>query len=114
MAEFEDITIGKLTFKFNKPEQTIAVEIPITGGTAILTSKKISTTNNDVKVEINGEKKFSFKITKELTAIGSNNKNTYYKLLSGNMERNGIIPDYEGEDFKEKFNQFILIRSYFL
>lgn len=108
MAEFEDITIGKLTFKFNKPEQTIAVEIPITGGTAILTSKKISTTNNDVKVEIKGEKQFSFKINKELTAIGSNKKNTYYKLLSANMERNGITPDYEGDDFKEKFNQFIL------
>lgn len=24
------------------------------------------------------------------------------------MEKNGIIPDYEGEDFKEKFDNFIL------
>lgn len=61
-----------------------------------------------MKVEVNGKQKFSFKVNKALTAIGSNNRSKYYKLLSGNMEKNGIIPDYEGEDFKEKFDNFIL------
>lgn len=107
MAEFKEISIGKLRFKFNQPEKEIAVVIPIGDGTAILTSKQASGTAYDVKVEINGKQKFSFKVNKAMTAIGSNNRNTYYKLLSGNMEKCGITPDYDGENFKEKFDNFI-------
>lgn len=107
MAEFKEIIIGKLTFKFNQPEKEITVEIPIEGGTAILTSKQANVTAYDMNGEIEGEKKFSFKVNKIITAIGSNNKNNYYKILSGNMEKNEMIPDYEGEDFKEKFNNFV-------
>lgn len=107
MAEFEEITVGNLTFKFNQPEKGIVVEIPIDGGTAILTSRQASVTAYDMTGEIDGEKKFSFKVDKIITAIGSNNKNHYYKVLCGNMEKHEMIPDYEGEDFKEKFNNFV-------
>lgn len=107
MAEFDEISIGKLIFKFNQPEKEIAVVMPIGEGTAILTSKQASGTAYDMKVEVNGKQKFSFKVNKALTAIGSNNRSTYYKLLSGNMEKNGITPDYDGENFKEKFDNFI-------
>lgn len=106
MAEFEDITIGQLTFKFNQPEKEIAVDIPIAGGIATLTSKPINISTYDVIVKIKEEKKFSFKTDKMITAIGSNTNNKYYKLLSGNMEKQSIVPDYEGENFKEKFNNF--------
>lgn len=107
MAEFKEITIGKLKFNFNQPEKEISVEIPIECGTAILTSRQASVTAYDVTGEIDGQKKFSFKVNKIITAIGSNNKNNYYKILSGNMEKNEMIPDYEGKDFKEKFNNFV-------
>lgn len=106
MAEFEDITIGQLTFKFNQPEKEIAVDIPIAGGIATLTSKPINISTYNVIVKIKEEKKFSFKTDKMITAIGSNTNNKYYKLLSGNMEKQSIVPDYEGENFKEKFNNF--------
>jgi hypothetical protein len=106
MAEFEDITIGQLTFKFNQPEKEIAVDIPIAGGIATLTSKPINISTYDVIVKIKEEKKFSFKTDKMITAIGSNTNNKYYKLLSGNMEKQSIVPDYEEENFKEKFNNF--------
>ena len=107
MAEFEDVSIGRLTFKFNQPEKEIAVDIPITGGNATLTSKPVNISIYDVMVKIKDEKKFSFKIDKIITAIGSNNNSKYYKLLRGNMEKQGIVPNYDGDDFKEKFNNFI-------
>ena len=106
MVEFEDIKIGQLTFKFNQPEKEIAVDIPIAGGIATLTSKPINISTYDVIVKIKEEKKFSFKTDKIITAIGSNTNNKYYKLLSGNLEKQGIVPDYEGKNFKEKFNNF--------
>lgn len=107
MVEFKEIPIGNLTFKFNQPEQEIAVEIPIEGGAAILTSRQASVTAYEMKGEIEGEEKFTFKIDKIITAIGSNNKSNYYKILFGNMEKHQMVPDYEGQDFKEKFKNFV-------
>ena len=80
---------------------------PIAGGIATLTSKPVNISTYDVMVKIGDEKKFSFKIDKMITAIGSNNNSKYYKLLRGNMEKHGIVPNYDGDDFKEKFNNFI-------
>ena len=107
MVEFEDITIGQLTFKFNQPQKEIAVDIPIAGGIANLTSKPVSISTYDVIVKIENEKKFNFKIDKTITAIGSTNSSKYYKLLKGNMEKQGIVPSYDGDNFKEKFDNFI-------
>ena len=107
MAEFEDITMDQLTFKFNQPEKEVTVDIPIAGGIATLTSKPVSSSTYDVMVKIGEEKKFNFKIDKIITAIGSNNNSKYYKLLKGNMEKHGIVPSYDGDNFKEKFDNFI-------
>jgi len=107
MAEFENIEIGKLILRFNQPEREISVHLPIEGGTATLISKQVDIKLFEVRFEIENKKLFHFKIDKILTAIGSNNKSKYYKLLCGNMEKHGIIPDFEGEDFKEKFDAFV-------
>lgn len=107
MSDFEDIVIGKLTFRFNQPEQEVAVDIPLKDGVATLISKPSSEKMYNVRLEFNGVEMFHFVIDKIITDIGSSAKSNYYKILSGNMEKNGLEPDYEGEDFKEKFNNFI-------
>ena len=93
MAEFEDITMDQLTFKFNQPEKEVAVDIPIAGGIATLTTKPVNISTYDVMVKIGEEKKFNFKINKIITDIGSNTNSKYYKLLKGNMEKHGIVPE---------------------
>ena len=105
---FESITIGKLTFSFNKKRKEICAEFPIVTGKAKLISKQTSTMYYQVKVEINNEEKFNFKIKQIITSIGSNKKSDYYANLSNNMEICSITPDYEGKDFNEKFSRFAL------
>jgi hypothetical protein len=61
-----------------------------------------------VRVEINDEEKFNFKIKHIITAIGSNKKSDYYANLYDKMEVSGITPDYAGKDFNEKFKRFAL------
>lgn len=107
MADFENVAIGKLILRFNQPEKEISAHFPIEGGTATLISKQLDVKLYEIRVEIDNQKLFHFKIDKILTAIGSNNKSKYYKLLYGNMEKQGIIPDFAGENFKEKFDEFV-------
>lgn len=107
MSDLDEIKIGKLTFRFNKADREITVDIPTADGIATLTSK-LTDSNYEVTVKIGGDEKFSFKTDKMLTAIGSTNRDKYYKILKGNMEKSKIFPDYEGDEFNEKFNNFIL------
>ena len=105
---FESVTIGKLTFSFNKKEKEICAEFPIVTGKAKLISKQTSPMFYQVRVEINNEVKFNFRIKNIITAIGSNKKSDYYANLYNNMEIGSITPDYEGKDFNEKFSRFAL------
>lgn len=105
---FESITIGKLTFSFNKKRKEICAEFPIVTGKAKLISKQTSPMFFQVRVEINDEEKFNFKIKHIITAIGSNKKSDYYANLYDKMEVSGITPDYAGKDFNEKFKRFAL------
>ena len=73
--KYENIKKDKLTFKFNQPEQEVLIDIPIAGGIATLSSKPTSSKIYEVRLEIDRNKKFSFKIDKPITDIGSNNKN---------------------------------------
>ena len=104
MVKFDDVIIGKLTIRFNQPEQEVLIDIPLVGSTATLISKPTGPKSYEVRLEIADDKKFSFKISKRITDIGSNNKSTYYKLLKGNMEKAGINPLYGGKDFNTNFN----------
>lgn len=107
MVKFDAVTIDKLEIRFNQPEQEVSMDIPISGGIATLFSKPTSAKFYEVRLEVDGDEKFAFKIEKVITAIGRNNNSTYYALLKGNMERHGITPLYDGKDFDEKFNNFI-------
>lgn len=106
MVNFEPLHVDKLEFSFNQSEKEISVSFPIVSKNAHLISKQITNRTFEIAVEVNEERKFAFKIDKLITDIGMNNKNTYYQLLSGNMERFGIVPDYDGSSFKSKFNNF--------
>jgi hypothetical protein len=110
--EFPDIEQGNLIIKFHPRNKEVGAIFNITGGKAILISKEINTSYYEVICfTLNDENKldkeiFKFNINKSLTAIGDSRRNIYFKFLLQSFERYGIVPEYEGNNLKEKVTMF--------
>ncbi len=106
--QFHDIEMNNITIKFVKKAKEVgACFKTITGQNAYLISKQKSVTLYNVRMLFENNVVFNFSVGKSLTGIGKTKACAYYDLLYSNMEEYGIIPSYEGIDFKTKFNKFV-------
>lgn len=116
--QFPPVDIGNLTIHFKKGAKEVgAIFKTTTGQRAYLISQEKSPTRYEVRLQMYKENDegemvptviFRFSIGKIITAIGSTNASDYYKFLYAKMEEHGIEPDFEGSNFKERFNRFVL------
>jgi hypothetical protein len=110
---FPDIKVGNIIIKFVKEAKEVGAcfKIP-TGQDAYLISTEKSHSHYEVRLKLSSGNDskvvFEFPINKSLTAIGSNNKEKFYKYLRAKMEEHGITPDYGKANFDENFEQFVL------